>query len=109
MYIHSYILVAPPFSEHRCIHAYSHKKLQKHHTYIHIHVYMYIYIYIVIVALLIFVAVFPPSPAGSCPSYHFNASSPKMLRGNYGQFFNFIFCQFKRLFRGRGGEQKNKN
>ena len=56
---------------------------------------------VLVVAVVVVVVVdFPPSPAGSCPSYHFNASSPKMLRGNYGQFFNFIFCQFKRLFRG---------
>ena len=49
--------------------------------------------------VVVVVAVFPPSPAGSCPSYHFNASSPKMLRGNYGQFSHCIFCQFKKLFR----------
>ena len=65
---------------------------------------------VLVVAVVVVVVVdFPPSPAGSCPSYHSNASSPKMLRGNDGQFFNFIFCQFKRLFIGWGeGKKKQK-
>ena len=53
---------------------------------------------LVVVVVVVVVVDFPPSPAGSCPSYHLNASSPKRLRGNYGQLFNFIFCQFKRPF-----------
>ena len=50
---------------------------------------------IVVVVVVVVVVDFPPSPAGSCPSYHVNASSPKMLRGNYGQFLKFIVYQFR--------------
>ena len=54
-----------------------------------------ILVVLVVVVVVVVVVDFPPSPAGSCPSYYFNASSPKMLRRYYGQFLNFFFVKLR--------------
>ena len=46
---------------------------------------------IVVVVVVVVVVDFPPSPAGSCPSYHLNASSPKMLRETTANFSILLF------------------
>ena len=47
---------------------------------------------VLVVAVVVVVVVdFPPSPAGSCPSYHLNASSPKMLRETTANFSILLF------------------